>query len=166
MLNPYSVLGVNESATDEEIAVAYKKLARKYHPDLNPGDKEAELKMKELNSAYDLIKDIRSGKANNTYNSQYQNPYENTYARPNGGFYGFYWNMGAQQNDENGRYTRRRSFSLLKGIIVFLVLQMLFSFFLRGCSIINYYFNSEYDGFGRYSSGYHEVQNVEQDNNK
>lgn len=56
-------LGVSESASDDEITRAYRALARKYHPDLHPGDKTAEAKMKELNSAYERIKDIRSGRA-------------------------------------------------------------------------------------------------------
>ena len=63
MYDPYSTLGVTSSASDEEVSKAYKRLARKYHPDLNPGDRSAEAKMKEINIAYDQIKAIRSGKA-------------------------------------------------------------------------------------------------------
>ena len=63
MYDPYSTLGVASSASDEEVSKAYKRLARKYHPDLNPGDRSAEAKMKEVNSAYEQIKAIRSGKA-------------------------------------------------------------------------------------------------------
>ena len=48
MNDPYSVLGVASSATDEEISKAYKKLARQYHPDLNPGNTAAEAKLKQL----------------------------------------------------------------------------------------------------------------------
>ena len=44
----YEVLGVDKNASEDEIKRAYKKLARKYHPDMNPGDKEAEEKFKEL----------------------------------------------------------------------------------------------------------------------
>ena len=62
MNDPYNVLGVSSTATEEEISKAYKKLARQYHPDLNPGNKAAEAKMKEINTAYETIKDIRSGK--------------------------------------------------------------------------------------------------------
>ena len=58
-MNPYAVLGVPESASDEEIAKAYKRLAKKYHPDLNPGDEIAARKMGEINRAYDDIKTLR-----------------------------------------------------------------------------------------------------------
>ncbi len=53
----YSVLGVPRTATDKEIRAAYRKLARKYHPDLNPGDKTAEARFKELQAAYDVLSD-------------------------------------------------------------------------------------------------------------
>ena len=56
MRDPYEVLGVSRDATDEEIKKAYRQLAKKYHPDVNPGDKQAEEKMKEINAAYDAIK--------------------------------------------------------------------------------------------------------------
>ena len=56
MIDPYKVLGVSPDATEDEITKAYRKLAKKYHPDLNPGDAEAERKMMEVNEAYDQIK--------------------------------------------------------------------------------------------------------------
>ena len=54
--DPYKVLGVSPDASDEEIKSAYRRLAKKYHPDLNPGDEEAARKMNEINAAYDQIK--------------------------------------------------------------------------------------------------------------
>ncbi len=57
MKDYYKILGVSRNATQEEISRAYKKLVRKYHPDLNPGDKAAEEKFKEINEAYNTLSD-------------------------------------------------------------------------------------------------------------
>ena len=54
--DPYKVLGVAPDASDEEIKKAYRDLAKKYHPDMNPGDASAAEKMNEINDAYDRIK--------------------------------------------------------------------------------------------------------------
>jgi DnaJ-class molecular chaperone len=53
----YATLGVSKTATEKEIRTAYRKLARKYHPDVNPGDKAAETKFKEIQQAYDVLND-------------------------------------------------------------------------------------------------------------
>ena len=63
----YKVLGIDKKATADEIKKAYRKLARKYHPDVNPGDKESELKFKELNEANEVL----SNPANRTKYDQY-----------------------------------------------------------------------------------------------
>jgi DnaJ-class molecular chaperone len=53
----YQVLGISKTANDDEIKSAFRKLARKYHPDVNPGDKSAEEKFKEINEAYEVLSD-------------------------------------------------------------------------------------------------------------
>jgi len=53
----YEILGLDKNATDADIKKAYRKLAKKYHPDLNPGDKTAEAKFKEVNEAYEVLSD-------------------------------------------------------------------------------------------------------------
>src|SRR5215470_11440855 len=58
----YKVLGVAEDATDRDIQRAYRKLAKQYHPDANPGDKAAEEKFKEANTAHDVLSDAEKRK--------------------------------------------------------------------------------------------------------
>ena len=55
MRDPYEVLELKPGATDDEIKAAYRRLAKKYHPDLNGGSAEAEAKMKEVNEAYSVL---------------------------------------------------------------------------------------------------------------
>ena len=58
----YEVLGVKKSATEKEIKSAYRKLAKKYHPDTNPGDKNAEQRFKEVTEAYNILSDSEKRK--------------------------------------------------------------------------------------------------------
>jgi len=53
----YAILGISKTATSEEIKQAFRKLARKYHPDVNPNNKQAEAKFKEVNEAYEVLSD-------------------------------------------------------------------------------------------------------------
>ncbi|MCI9566621.1 MAG: DnaJ domain-containing protein [Lawsonibacter sp.] len=81
MRDPYSVLGVSPSASDEEVKKAYRDLARRYHPDNyqnNPLADLAEEKMKEINEAYDTITKQRSGGAPGGYQQGYQQSYQRT----------------------------------------------------------------------------------------
>ena len=66
MRDPYEVLGVPRNATEEEVTKAYRELAKKYHPDLNPGDENAARRMSEINEAYDRI---RNGDTQPVYGS-------------------------------------------------------------------------------------------------
>src|SRR5437764_6984929 len=59
----YKTLGVGKNASDEEIKKAYRKLARQYHPDRNPGDKKAEERFKEISQAHDVLSDPEKRKA-------------------------------------------------------------------------------------------------------
>lgn len=71
MNDPYSVLGVSKDASEDEIKRAYRRLAKKYHPDLHPDDPDAARKMNEINAAYEQIKN--PGQTNSTYG--YGEPY-------------------------------------------------------------------------------------------
>ena len=65
----YSILEVSKTATQDEIKASYKKLARKYHPDLHPGDKAAEEKFKQINAAYDVLGDAARRAQYDSYGS-------------------------------------------------------------------------------------------------
>ena len=71
MDDPYKVLGISPNASDEEIKRAYRKLAKQYHPDVNPGDAYAAKKMQEVNDAYEQIKnpDKATGGSQSGYGS-------------------------------------------------------------------------------------------------
>ncbi len=70
----YAVLGVSKTATPEEIKRAYRKLARKYHPDLNPGDQEAETKFKDLNAANEVLSDPETRQKYDQFGQHWNHP--------------------------------------------------------------------------------------------
>ena len=79
--DPFEVLGIPHDASDDEIKTAYRKLAKRYHPDLNPGDPSAAQKMHEVNEAYDRIRNGYVHREQTAYGNPY---YQGTYT-PNDG---------------------------------------------------------------------------------
>jgi DnaJ-class molecular chaperone len=83
----YTTLGVAKGATEKEIKQAFRKLARKFHPDVNPGDKAAETKFKELNEAYEVLGDPEKRRKYDELGANWR-LYEQTGAPPPGGAWG------------------------------------------------------------------------------
>lgn len=94
--NYYSILGVSKNADEKEIKQAFRKLARKYHPDLNPGDKEAESKFKEINEANEVLSNPENRKNYDKYGDNWKHadqmeaqtrnsPFGRTYSSGRGG---------------------------------------------------------------------------------
>ena len=83
----YDVLGVDKSATEKDIRQAFRRLARKYHPDLNPDDKQAEAKFKEINEANEVLSDEESRKKYDKYGDDWRRAeeFESRYAGQGGG---------------------------------------------------------------------------------
>jgi len=68
----YSILGVNRGASEREIKQAYRRLARKYHPDVNPGDKSAEARFKQINESYEVLSDKEKRQKYDQFGDQWQ----------------------------------------------------------------------------------------------
>jgi len=78
----YQILGVNRNASEKEIKQAFRRLARKYHPDLNSGDKSAEAKFKEINAAYEVLSNPEKRKKYNQFGEQWE--YADQFAKSGG----------------------------------------------------------------------------------
>lgn len=134
--DPYQILGVSRDASEDEIRQAYRRLAKKYHPDLNPGDAQAAQKMNEINEAYDLLKNpqayrqqqaqqraqqqARQAYQNGPQNQGYYNPFdpfgfygsqsgsEEDSSDPNQNTYYYYWSSNDDPNRQQYQWNYRR----------------------------------------------------------
>ncbi|KIA88220.1 DnaJ C-terminal domain-containing protein [Kaistella jeonii] len=91
----YKVLGIDKKATPDEIKKAYRKLARKYHPDVNPGDKESEKKFKELNEANEVLSNVTNRKKYDQYGEHWKHGEEYEKAQQQ---------QRSQQSQQGGNY--------------------------------------------------------------
>ena len=107
--DPYKILGVSPDASDEEIKKAYRRLAKKYHPDLNPGDPVAAQKMQEVNAAYEQIKSPEKAQPNPGGYGGY-NGYGGYGYDPFGGA----WQRTYQQNTQDGDPYQRAAAQYLR----------------------------------------------------
>ncbi len=99
----YKVLGITKKATEADIKKAYRKLARKYHPDLNPTDTEAEKKFKQINEANEVLSDTEKRKKYDQYGKDWQHADEfekQKKARRPGGASGGYTYSGGQSEED------------------------------------------------------------------
>ncbi len=186
MRDPYEVLGVPRGASEEEVTKAYRKLAKKYHPDLNPGDEEAAQKMSEINAAYDSIKNGGVQQTYNTGSSTYGG-YNTAGGQSQEDPFREFWQWYAaaqeqarrqqqyQQQNQQQRYqqyqqyqpygsrrqTRRRSsgFGCFRFLAWFFGIQLilgLFSVFMSTCRTPVYYSSQPYSQTDSGSSYYYE----------
>lgn len=178
--DPYSVLGVSKGASEDEIKSAYRRLAKKYHPDLNPGNAEAAKKMNEINAAYEQIKNPsqyqntsgygQQGYGQQSYGQQRTGQADNS----SGGGYGqtgeYGWNpfdpfgYGRQRGYQSENQPPRRRHSIFFYMfIIYIAIQILSFLFIRFASLGNDY---DRPTPGGYPYGYQEEQQEEESADK
>lgn len=101
----YETLGVQKNATQEEIKSAYRKLAMKYHPDRNPGDKSAEEKFKNITAAYDVLGDETKRRNYDSFGSASYGQQQYNQSYNPWGAYGFGGSTGSNQGDPFWQWT-------------------------------------------------------------
>jgi curved DNA-binding protein len=112
VINYYEVLGVDSNASPEEIKKEFRRLARRYHPDLNPGDKQAEEQFKQINEAYDILSDdLKRRQYNNQLFAGKRRLIRNSYPSRNNGFDigGFWQGVTSNQKTVNKTASSRNS---------------------------------------------------------
>jgi curved DNA-binding protein CbpA len=154
MDNPYATLGVSPAASDEEIAKAYRILAKKYHPDLHPGDRDAAECMSRVNKAYDDIKALRQ--SGNRQNSETERP-ETERPRYNSQTSGYGPGSGPAGYNPYVHYSRpyrprRNPFSFMFGIFMAILLIRLLLYMLMGGSA---YYNLGNRNYVQIPGGYY-----------
>ncbi len=133
MMDPYKVLGVSPGASEEEIKRAHRTLAKKYHPDINPGNQAAAQKMNEINAAYDILTKPGAERYRQAYTYREEPTYAQKEANPFEG-YGTSWRWTTWNNWTGWNRTPVFGGSLLVKIfrwfILIQILSMLFRMFL------------------------------------
>ena len=105
----YRILGVSKNATERDIKQAYRRLARQYHPDVNPNDKSAEAKFKEVNAAFEVLSDKDKRKKYDRYGDKWQ--YADQFAQASQQQQTPFWNFsqsGGRSWQTPGRNRSRR----------------------------------------------------------
>jgi curved DNA-binding protein len=121
MADNYKTLGVAKTASESEIRRAYRGLARKYHPDLNPGDKKAEARFKEINEAYEVLSNTDSRRKYDLYGDQWKHADQIGQHRPGAGGsttnpFGVNWGRRAGQRPASGAARYSGLDDLLSGL--------------------------------------------------
>src|SRR5688572_26149017 len=100
----YQALGVDKNASEEDIKKAYRKLARKYHPDLNPNDKEAHKKFQQINEANEVLSDAEKRKKYDQYGKDWKHAdqFEQARQQGSGGFGNFSGGQGYSETYASG----------------------------------------------------------------